>query len=88
MIKSAELANMAESLIRAIKPKAEKKYQVYLMGYPHTRGHGRFFNYRQDGLPPTFQDIESMEKKIEASNGIDGVNITSCNRIADSDDLG
>lgn len=62
-------------------------YQVYLIGYSHNRGTGRTFNFRNDGQPPSIQDIESMEKKISEKNGLDGLCITSVSRIADSETL-
>lgn len=61
----------------------EDVWQVYLIGYIHSRGAGRTFNYRNDGNPPSVHDIESMEKKITQNNGIDGVCITSVSRLAD-----
>lgn len=61
-------------------------YQVYLIGYTHAAGVGRIFNYRTDGLPPSFWDIEDMEKKLELRHNCGKIIITSVSRLADSDD--
>lgn len=61
--------------------------QVWLMGYSHPRGFGRAFNYRTDNLPPSETDIESMEIRIAAGNGLGQVTIISVSRLADSDGM-
>lgn len=46
---------------------------------------GRFVNYREDGKPPSFENIKSMEKKIKEQNGVDGVCVISVSRLADEE---
>lgn len=60
-------------------------YQVYLITYSHSRGTGRTCNYRQDGLPPSIENIESIERKIADRNCISGVCVTGVFRLADRD---
>lgn len=63
--------------------------QAWLISYHFQaglrNGFGRFVNYREDGKPPSFENIESMEKKIKEQNGVDGVCVLSVSRLADEE---
>lgn len=65
-----------------LSPEQEK--QTYLVGYSHPRGAGRSFETFNG--PPTLEDIEALENRIEARNGISSVSITSISRIGSSDE--
>lgn len=57
---------------------------TYLVGYSHPRGAGRSFE-TFDGTPKP-EDIEALENRIEARNGISSVSITSISRIGNSNE--
>lgn len=63
--------------------------QAWLISYHFQavlhNGFGRFINYREDGNPPSFENIESMEKQIKEQNGFDGVCAISVSRLADEE---
>ena len=63
--------------------------QAWLISYHFIddlrNGFGRFVNYRDDGKPPSFDDIEAMEKKIKEKNGFTGVATLSVSRLADEE---
>lgn len=62
-------------------------YQVYLISYSHSQGAGRTFNYRQDGFPPSVENIESIERKITDRNLLLNVCVTGVSRLADCENL-
>lgn len=56
---------------------------TFLISYSHSRGFGRFFNYREIGKStamPSREDIEAMEKKLEGNN-CHGVTILSISQV-------
>ena len=63
--------------------------QAWLISYHFQaglcNGFGRFVNYREDGKPPSFENIKSMENKIKEQNGVDGVCVLSVSRLADEE---
>ncbi len=63
--------------------------QAWLISYHFIdglrNGFGRFVNYRDDGKPPSFNDIKAMEKKIKEQCGLTGVATLSVSRLADEE---
>lgn len=59
--------------------------QVWLCSYQHPHGWGRFFNHRVDGLAPSVDNIEAMERKISVSIGASNTTIMSVSRLADTE---
>lgn len=43
--------------------------RIYLIGYVHAHGGGRFFNHRETDDAPTMEQIESMEEKLRLEHG-------------------
>lgn len=63
--------------------------QAWLVSYHFVagsrNGFGRFANIREDNKPPSFENIQSMEKQIIEQNNFDGVTVLSVSRLADEE---